>query len=70
MTTALFGGVGPWKTAGLWLDPSFEHGPRATDTQVQCGAVAARVPVFACRIGPGVLANPQALMDLVGSLIG
>jgi hypothetical protein len=70
VTTALFGGVGPWQTAGLWLDPSFEDRPRAADTNVLCAAVAARVPLFTCRIGPGVLANPSALVNLVGSLMG
>ena len=70
VTTAMFGGVGPWKTAGLWLDPSFEDRPSAADTQIRCAAVAEQVPVFAWKIGPSVLATPPALVELVGSLIG
>ena len=70
VTTAMFGGVGPWETAGLWLDSSFEDRPRATDTQIRCAAMAEQVPMFSCKIGPGVLATPPALVELVGSLIG
>jgi len=70
VAAAMFGGMGSWKTAGLWLDPSFEDRPRVTDTHIRCAAMAAQVPVFACTIGPGVLANAPALVDLVGSLIG
>jgi len=69
LTTAMFGGVGPWETAGLWLDPSFEDRPRAADTQIRCAAMAEQVPIFSCKIGPGVLAAPPALVELVGSLI-
>jgi hypothetical protein len=69
VTTAMFGGVGPWKTAGLWLDPSFEDRPGATDTQIRCVAMAEKVPMFACKIGPRVLATPPALVEIVGSLI-
>jgi hypothetical protein len=37
LTTALFGGVGPWRTAGLWLDPSFEDRP-SPSTRTPCAA--------------------------------
>jgi hypothetical protein len=32
-------------------------------------AMAEKVPMFACKIGPRVLATPPALMEIVGSLI-
>jgi hypothetical protein len=67
---SLFGGAGPWGTAGLWLGQAFADRPSVAETDALCRAVVDQVPIFGCELGERVLASPGAMADLVARVSG